>query len=143
MEPDELDPLDDDEFDETDDERNRARSRRLARLGRRLLDRGGELGKGVLETSDRAKTEAVRMIAREVRHYLDELRLKEDLLDLATSHSLEVSVSLSLKPLAHAVDAQKREEPRSEEVPAAPPTTMEVPQEELVDPDLDEDGDEG
>ncbi len=76
---------------------------RLARLARRLMDRK-ELAEdtrdvlmAVLSTSDRAKTEAVKMIAREVRTYLEELKLKEEVLDLLTSHSLEVS--LHLKPL--------------------------------------------
>lgn len=55
----------------------------------------------MLSTSDKVKTEAVRMVAREVRNYLSELRLKEDLLELARSHSLEISISL--KPLASAV----------------------------------------
>jgi hypothetical protein len=55
----------------------------------------------VLSTSDKAKTEAVRLTAREVRNYLRELRLKEDLLELMTSHSLEISISL--KPLAERI----------------------------------------
>ncbi|MCB9664150.1 MAG: hypothetical protein H6732_08540 [Alphaproteobacteria bacterium] len=54
----------------------------------------------VLESSDRAKTEAVKMVAREVRHYLEELKLREDLYELVTSHSLEVKMSLKLEPLA-------------------------------------------
>ena len=127
MEPDELPPFDDEPFDDSTDERSSHRSRvRLARLGRRLLDRGGELGKGVLETSDRAKSEMVRMVAREVRNYLDELGLKDDLLGLATSHSLEVSVSLSLKPLAEAVSGPSvssdlLQDPKTAEVPISQP----------------------
>jgi hypothetical protein len=83
----------------------------LSRLARRLMDPrelGGDaldaLG-SILETSDRAKTEMVKMLAREARNYLDELRLKEGIRDLITSHSLEMKVSLSLKPLASAADA--------------------------------------
>jgi hypothetical protein len=107
--------------------------RRLLRLGRRLLDRGDEVGRAVLETSDRAKTEMVRMVAREVRTYLDELKLKDDLLDLATSHSLELSVSVSLKPLSES--ARRR---------AATAATAAEPDEEGVDaPDREpEPGDE-
>ncbi len=56
-----------------------------------------EVVMAVLSTSDRAKTEAVKMIAREVRTYLEELKLKDEILELLTSHSLEVS--LHLKPL--------------------------------------------
>jgi hypothetical protein len=43
------------------------------------------------------------MMAREVRNYLEELKLKEDLLRMMTKHSLEVNVSFSLKPLADAM----------------------------------------
>jgi hypothetical protein len=86
-----------------------AGSGRLARLARRLMDRK-ELAEdtrdvlmAVLSTSDRAKTEAVKMIAREVRNYLEELKLKDEMLELLTSHSLEVS--LHLKPLPAAEGA--------------------------------------
>ena len=85
---------------------------RLGRLARRLLE-PRELGEDArdlvgafIETSDRAKTEVVRLAAREVRAYLSELRLKEDLLDLVTSHSLEVRLSVNLKPLADAVASE-------------------------------------
>ncbi len=74
---------------------------RFSRFTRRLMEPGD--GRKVLsamwETSDRAKTEAVRMVAREVRSYLDALELKEDLLHLVRSHSLEINASLRLKPL--------------------------------------------
>jgi hypothetical protein len=99
--------------DESDSRRDPG-SGRFSRLARRLLDRKElaedtrEILSAVLSTSDRAKTEAVRMVAREVRTYLEELRLKEDLRDLLTSHSLEISVHL--KPLAAAL-----------EEPSAPP----------------------
>ena len=53
----------------------------------------------MLETGDKAKTEVVRMVAREVRAYLDELKIKEDLRDLITNYSLEVHASVHLKPL--------------------------------------------
>ena len=82
---------------------------RVVRLARRLMDRRElaedtkDLLYAVLSTSDKAKTEAVRLAAREVRSYLSELKLKEDLIELATSHSLEISISL--KPLAHAAEA--------------------------------------
>jgi hypothetical protein len=79
----------------------------VLRFAKRLMDRRElaedtrDLLYAVLTTSDKAKTEAVKMVAREVRSYLKELQLKEDLLDLARSHSLEIS--LRLKPLADAV----------------------------------------
>jgi hypothetical protein len=81
----------------------------LSRLAKRLQnprELGGdamEMFGALVESSDRVKTEAVRMVAREVRNYLEELKLKEGLRDLVTGHSLEVHVSLSLKPLENAV----------------------------------------
>ena len=53
----------------------------------------------VLDTGDKAKTEVVRLVAREVRAYLDALELGEDLHDLLTNYSLEVHASLHLRPL--------------------------------------------
>lgn len=57
----------------------------------------------VLETGDKAKTEMVRMLAREVRTYLEALELHKDLHHILTNYSLEVSASIHLKPLADAV----------------------------------------
>jgi hypothetical protein len=54
----------------------------------------------VLATGDKAKTEMVRMVAREARHYLEELKIGEDIQELLTNYSLEVHASVSLKPLA-------------------------------------------
>jgi len=82
------------------------RANRVLRFARRLMDRKElaedtkELLWTVLATSDKAKNEAVRIAAHEVRNYLSELKLKEELLELATSHSLEISIHL--KPLASA-----------------------------------------
>lgn len=85
---------------------NKARGTVLSRLARRLRN-PGEIGEDamdlvgtLLESSDRVKTEAVRLVAREVRGYLEALKLDDYLRELITSHSLEVKVSLSLKPLA-------------------------------------------
>lgn len=76
--------------------------RRLQRLldRRELAEDTREVLGGMLEMSDRAKTEAVKLVAREVRNYLDELRITEDIHELVTSHSLEVNLSLHLKPLS-------------------------------------------
>ncbi len=57
----------------------------------------------VLETGDKAKTEMVRMLAREVRTYLEALELHKDLHHLLTNYSLEVKASIHLKPLADAI----------------------------------------
>lgn len=106
------------------------RSRLLSKLARRIRN-PGELGEDamflvstVLESSDRAKTEMVRMVAREVRTYLEELKVDEGLRSLVTGHSLEVHLSLSLKPLGdHDDDEQGEdvdEEPGTAMVPAEP-----------------------
>jgi hypothetical protein len=89
------------------DERGRTGlRRRLQRLldRRELAEDTREVLGGMLEMSDRAKNEAVRLVAREVRNYLEELKIKEDLMRLATQHSLEIKLSVHLKPLATAAD---------------------------------------
>ena len=53
----------------------------------------------LLETGDKAKTEMVRMLAREVRTYLEALELHKDLHHIVTNYSLEVQASVHLKPL--------------------------------------------
>lgn len=115
-------PEDLDEPTPADEERPRTGiRRRLGRLlnQRELAEDTREVFTGVLEMSDRAKTEAVRLVAREARNYLDELKIKEDLLDLMTSHSLEVQLSVHLKPLADTARALAKD---TEEEPAPAPT---------------------
>lgn len=94
----------------------------LRKLARRLRN-PGELGGDALEmlgtlveSSDRVKSEAVRLVAREVRNYLEELKLKDDLRELITGHSLEVHMSLSLKKLV------PTEPPAADEGAALDPT---------------------
>ena len=84
-----------------------------------LVDARELLG-AVLETGDKAKTEIVRMVAREVRAYLEALRLHEDLRNLLTNYSLEVHASFHLRPLADAPAAPKGEDrpPADEPEPA-------------------------
>ncbi len=71
---------------------------------RKLSGDAMDVVSAVLETSDRAKSEAVKLVAREVRSYLEALKLKEDVQWLLTNHSLEMHVSMSLKPLADAAE---------------------------------------
>lgn len=100
------------EEDKKDEEQKPSR---LSRLTRRLLQGGEEakeLASAVLETSDRAKTEMVRMVAREVRNYLDELKLKDELLDLVQSHSLELKLSVHLAPLKKDKADEEKSEPQ-------------------------------
>lgn len=64
----------------------------------------------LLETGDKAKTETIKMVAREVRGYLEALELHKDLNHLLTNYSLEVKASIHLAPLAPAQeDAEPRE----------------------------------
>jgi hypothetical protein len=85
----------------------------LRGAARRLVGdntRTKELLTAVLNSSDKVKTDTVRQVGREVRTYLEGLGLDDAILYLLTNYSLEVSASLSLKPLADAVgrDAEHR-----------------------------------
>jgi hypothetical protein len=98
---------------------------RLRRFARRLLDRKEladdtrELLAGVLATSDKAKSEFVRMMGREVGHYLDGLNLKNDLLDIATNYKLEVHATFHLSPVASGSDEPARSTSESDEEPTS------------------------
>lgn len=75
----------------------------LRSLARRLrkatdLDDDGLLA-SVLETGDKAKTEMIRLIAKEVRGYVEALEVGQDLRDFLTNHSLEVKASIHLKKI--------------------------------------------
>jgi hypothetical protein len=85
----------------------RAREPRLRDFARRLLsddeDKGispREVLGAVIDGGDKAKTELVRMVAREVRTYLEGLGLHEDVRHLMTNYSLDVSASFKLRPLS-------------------------------------------
>lgn len=106
-----------------DGEGRERREPRLRDIARRFFVEGEELTQedrgrldprdmlgAMLETGDKAKTEVVRMVAREVRNYLDELKIREDVHHLLTNYSLEVHASLSLKPLAKAVSEGEGEQ---------------------------------
>lgn len=95
------------------DEDPRRRGSTLRGAARRLVGentRTKELLTAVLNSSDKVKTDTVRQVGREVRTYLEGLGLDDAILYLLTNYSLEVSASLSLKPLADAVgrDAEHR-----------------------------------
>ena len=53
----------------------------------------------ILETGDKAKTEVVKMVGREVRTYLEALDIHNDVRQLLTNYSLEIKASVHLKPL--------------------------------------------
>jgi hypothetical protein len=89
-------------------DKNGPREPRLRDIAKRLLsddeDRLGvtprEVLGAVIDGGDKAKSEVVRMAAREVRTYLEGLGLHEDVRHLMTNYSLDVYASFSLKPLA-------------------------------------------
>ena len=89
-------------------EKDGTKEPRLRDIAKRLLsddeDRIGvsprEVIGAVIDGGDKAKSEVVRMVAREVRTYLEGLGLHEDVRHLMTNYSLDVHASFSLKPLA-------------------------------------------
>lgn len=95
---------------EHDSEPGEERRGRFRRLARRILEESEEGGRlrvdarevvnAVLEGGDKAKTEVVRAVAREVRTYLEELGLKEDIHKLITNYSVEVRASVHLRRLS-------------------------------------------
>lgn len=89
------------------------------------LPRTRDLLGAVLSSSDKVKTEAVRMVGREVRTYLEGLGLDEAILHVMTHYSLEVNASFSLKPLADAIPPKE---------PASAPADEEEPCEDGEDP---------
>jgi hypothetical protein len=93
----------------------------------------------LLETGDRAKTEMVRMVAREVRHYLDELQLVEGLEHMLRNYSLEVHASLSLEPKGEHEDDEpikvEAKPVRKRAAPAKPKKPKAEPEPEVKDPD--------
>ena len=127
----------DDEGEERTTERTTERGGRFRRLGRRIMgDADGEgstregrtiLGDAkevfgaVLEGGDKAKSEVVRAVAREVRNYLEELGLKDDLHNLMTNYSLELHASVNLRKLAASEKEPREEKPkRGEKAEKAP-----------------------
>ena len=112
-----------DEKDDTEERREGAREGRGPRLrgiARRILGEGDDVRderdptgeereserrearavlNSLLETGDKARMEVVRLVAREVRGYLEALELHKDLHHLLTNYSLEVNASFHLKPL--------------------------------------------
>jgi len=74
----------------------------------------------LLETGDRAKNEAVRLAAREIRHYLTELRLGEEMHNLLRDYKLEVHATFNLRPLSESAESEPEgdaddDEPAAEE----------------------------
>ena len=100
----------------SEDETKRGREPRLRDFARRLLTDDEEKGisprevlGAVIDGGDKAKTELVRMVAREVRTYLEGLGLHEDVRHLMTNYSLDVSASFKLRPLTEEVESSSEE----------------------------------
>ena len=85
--------------EENKEEPNKSVLRSIARKLTKTGEDESILG-SVLETGDKAKTEIVRMIAKEVRGYLEALELHKDLKHILTNYSLEINASFSLKELS-------------------------------------------
>lgn len=103
---------------------------RFGRLGRRLMGEDGdgarsfrvdakEVLHSVLEGGDKAKTEIVKVIAREVRTYFEELGLKDDLHHLLTNYSFEVKASINLRKLTDEEKGARPAPPAATEPAAA------------------------
>ena len=107
--------MSDERAEEEERTEERGRSPGLRGLARRIFEGDREEDEGTeerrteerrtrellisaLATGDKAKTEIVRLLAREVRSYLEALELHKDLHYLLTNYSLEVQASFSLKP---------------------------------------------
>ena len=116
------DPLDEPSGPHTEE----GRRSRFSRITKVLMDRG-EDARSVLGTvwdsSDRARSEMVKIFAREVRNYLDGMKLTEDLRDFATHHTLEVQASFRLKPIVEGEEpkpAKPAKAPKSEKAEEPP-----------------------
>ena len=69
---------------------------------RAILGEAKDVVGAVFEGGNAARTELFKAVAREVRSYLEELGLKEDVRALLTNYSLEMKLSLNLRRLAEA-----------------------------------------
>ena len=59
-----------------------------------------EILSGAVRMTAKGREELVGLVAKEVRMYLEKLRVGEELRALMTDHSLELSASVRLKPIA-------------------------------------------
>ena len=105
---------------------------RIFRFARKLMDRKDlgvdtrELLHSMAVTSDKAKTEAMKLIAREVRNYLDEMHLEDLIHQVLQSYSVEVSIRLN--PLSDAPERTSEDKGKTSVEPPAedtPPTASE------------------
>jgi hypothetical protein len=89
------------EDDPADTGAPRETGERAARgAARAILGEAKDVFGAVFEGGNAARTELFKAVAREVRGYLEELGLKEDVRALLTNYSLEMKLSLNLRRLA-------------------------------------------
>jgi hypothetical protein len=89
--------------------------RSLARKLRKTTEpEDGSLLGSFLETGDKAKTEIIRMIAKEIRSYLEALEIHKDLKHVLTNYSLEVKASINLKELIQEEESPKDKDESSD-----------------------------
>ena len=93
--------------------------RSFARRIRKATDPEDEgLLASVLETGDKAKTEIVRLLAKEFRAYIEALDIGKDIKHILTNYSLEFKASVHLKELIPKEEssntASSKDEPKSE-----------------------------
>jgi hypothetical protein len=128
------------EFEPTDEESDDRHSgigdlaSRLLRVGteavnvgaEKLREKGEDLKSkevlsGAVNLTAKGKEELFGLVGGEVRGYLSKMRLGDELKNLFTHHSLEVTASIRLKPVPKDEDssAQRTEEDPPSEEPAA------------------------
>ena len=84
----------------TEEGENKSVLRNFARKLRKGVEHeDASLISSVLETGDKAKSEIIRLVAKEVRGYLEALELHKDLKHILTNYSLEIKASINLKEL--------------------------------------------
>jgi hypothetical protein len=98
--------------------------------GRSLFGDARDVLGNVFEGSDKVRGELFRAVAREVRAYLEELGLKEDLHNLLTNYALELHLSLNLRRLA-----EREKQPRGRRRGKVPEETVEEPPVPVTEPE--------
>lgn len=81
-----------------------------------------ELLSSVMQLSDKARTETVRLVAKEFRGYLEALELKDDVHDFLTAYSVEVNASFRLKPVNKESNSSQQSQDTDTEVESAKDT---------------------
>ncbi len=107
--------------------------------GKSLFGDAKDVLGSVLEGSEKLRGELFRVVAREVRAYLEESGLKDDVHSLLTNYAFELHLSMNLRKLDEADrKGKKRKGGDAPEAPKPSTAPMRVPDPEDNDPvDLD------